>query len=868
MSGLVRDRFQIASTGTRLKKTETERADPLMTISSNFTSLDSAAIERWLALLPDLVFVHDLPLGRHVYTNARLEPMLGISKEAFLASGFGRDARIFHPDDLVSLRHWCDKLTDLGDHNTEQVDYRIRHAEGRWCRLHVRAVPALRDEDGRLRQVICSATDITEQSDHQRLMRQQTEILRLILDSMTEGVIVCDQDGKTLLVNRSAELMLKLEEPLTRLAQIRRAHASEARKNESFRLWHQHPLVRALNGETVADHELSLYDRRRDLSVTLSHSAAPLKDPEGKIIGAVDVFRDVTESHRALQELQRAEEHFRLLVEGTTDYAIFMLDKSGHIVSWNPGAERILGYRKPEVVGSHVSIFFTPEDREKNEPQRLLRQALLDGRTEEDNWRVRKDGQRFWCTGALGALHDHEGRVQGFVEIMRDNTERRLAEQNAFFLANHDPLTGLPNRARFMEHLHEALINADRDNTRVAVLLLDLDRFKAINDHLGHHAGDELLRLVAQRLQRCVRETDTVARLGGDEFVVILTRLKSLAAAELIAENILRELSHGYEIENQVVKSGASVGIAMYPQDAEETGDLLQKADLAMYRAKASGRHRFRVFAPSMLTEVQLRQTQEELLRQSVEQGDFELVYQPQIDLQTLGFVAVEALLRSRNQGLMVLSTRSLIALAEEIGVINDLGAWVVRAACIQMGRWRAAGLPELRMAVNVSAAQLLDPLFPGILRSALEDAALPPHMLEIELNENALVMAREGQSSMLDQLKSLGVSISIDDFGTGVSTLSFLKDFPVDVLKLDPALIRNLPRDHEDSAIVSAIIKLARDLNIKVVAEGVETVEQLSFLRGTACHRVQGYLFSEAVRPEKLEQLLQSRKKQGQVFH
>ena len=839
-----------------------------MTISSDFTPTDSPATERWIALLPELVFVHDLRLGRHVYSNSRPERLLGMSSESFLASGFGQDARIFHPDDLASLREWCDKLSELADHEIRQIDYRIRHAEGRWCRWRVKAAPAQRDPDGTLRQVICSAADITEHADHQQVMHQQTEILKLILDSMTEGVIVCDQDGKTLLVNRSAERMLKLSEPLTRLAQIRRAHASESRKNESFRFWHQHPLVRALNGETVADHELSLYDRRRDLSVTLSHSAAPLKDSDGKIIGAVDVFRDVTESHRALQELQRAEEHFRLLVEGTTDYAIFMLDKSGHIVSWNPGAERILGYRKTEAVGRHVSTFFTPEDREKGEPQRLLRQALLDGRTEEDSWRVRKDGQRFWCTGALGALHDHEGHVQGFVEIMRDNTERRLAEQNAFFLANHDPLTSLPNRARFMEHLHEALINADRDNARVAVLLLDLDRFKAVNDHLGHHAGDQLLRLVAQRLQRCVRETDTVARLGGDEFVVILTRLKSLAAAELIAENILRELSQGYEIDNQLVKSGASIGIAMYPQDGQETGDLLQKADLAMYRAKASGRHRFRAFAPSMLTEVQLRQSREELLRQSVEQGDFELVYQPQIDLQSLGFVAVEALLRSRNQGLMAMSTRSLIALAEEIGLINDLGAWVMRAACIQMGRWRAAGLPEFRMAVNVSAMQLLDPLFPGMLRSALEDAALPAQMLEIEVNENALVIAREGQSSILDQLKSLGVSISIDDFGTGVSTLSFLKDFPVDVLKLDPALIRNLPRDHEDSAIVSAIVKLAKDLNIKVVAEGVETVEQLSFLRGTACHRVQGYLFSEAVRPEKLEQLLQSRKTQGQVFH
>ena len=826
-------------------------------------------LERITAAIPDLIFIYDLAEGRNVYCNERVGSMLGMSTETFLQPGLHRDNRYFHPDDLASVQAWHQAMANIGDHEVRQHEYRVRHANGTWRWLRVRMASYQRDGDGRLTQLICSACDITEQMETENALKQQTEILRLILDSMTEGVIVCDASGKTLLVNRSAERMLKLSEPLTQLSQVRHAHADDsALSADGFRHWHQHPLMRALNGETVSDYELSLYDRRRGLSMMLNHASAPLKDTDGQVIGAVDVFRDVTESHRALKELQRAEEHFRLLVEGTTDYAIFMLDKEGHVVSWNPGAERILGYRKPEILGQHLSVFFTPEDQEKGEPHRKLKQTSLDGRSEEDSWRVRKDGQRFWCTGVMGALHDTEGRVQGFVEIMRDNTERRLAEQNAFYLANHDPLTGLPNRARFMERLHEALINADRDNTHVALLLLDLDRFKSVNDSLGHHAGDQLLRLVALRLGKCVRETDTVARLGGDEFVLILTRLKSLSAAELVAENILRELSHPYAIDGQNVKSATSLGIALYPQDGNESTELLQKADLAMYRAKAGGRNRFRVFAPSMLTEVQLRQTQEEHLRQSVEQGDFELVYQPQIDVHTLKLVGVEALLRCRNPGLMMLSPRSLINLAEEIGLVSELGAWVIRAACIQMIRWREAGMPEFKLAINISTSQLLASDFVEILQGMLKDTGVAPHWLEIEINESALVLARESHSDVLFRLKSLGVTISIDDFGTGVSTLSFLKEFPVDVLKLDPALIRNLPRDHEDSAIVSAIIKLARDLNIKVVAEGVETVEQLSFLRSTACHRVQGYLFSEAVRPEKLEQLLQSRKKQGQVFH
>lgn len=400
---------------------------------------------------------------------------------------------------------------------------------------------------------------------------------------------------------------------------------------------------------------------------------------------------------------------------------------------------------------------------------------------------------------------------------------------------------------------------------------------KIINDTLGHHAGDQLLKLVSQRLSACVRETDTVARLGGDEFVLILTRLKSLSSAELIAENIIRELAKPFSVDSYAVNSGASLGIAFYPQDGSDSGELLQKADLAMYRAKATGRGRYRVFAPSMLTEVQLRQQQEEQLRLSVEQNNFELVYQPQIDMRTLKMTGVEALLRSRNPLLMTLSPKQIIVLAEEMGLIGRLGSWVIDAACRQLASWRAMALPEssqvaelsgLSLAINIAPAQLLADNFVAELKQTLERYALPPAALEIEINETSLVSALRAESRVVEQLKSLGVSISIDDFGAGMSSLSFLKQFPVDILKLDPALIRNLPRDHEDAAIVSAIARLANDLQIRVVAEGVENTEQLGFLRSTSCQAVQGFLFSEAIRPEKFEQLLQNRKSGGHFVH
>ncbi len=823
--------------------------------------------ERIAATSPDIIFIYDCQDDRLVYCNHRVTEVLGWPVDAFIAPHVRLERHFIHPDDHAGFATWLGKA--LGAHGDEVYEnqHRILHADTSWRWMRVRVAPYLR-VDHQVRRLIGTATDITEQVMVQEALRRQTSILELILNSMHEGVIVCDGNGELLLVNHSAEAMLKLDEPLTSVAQVKAIHTHEQSLQAGLRAWHQHPLVRALKGETVADYELSLYDRRRGLAMTLSHASAPLKSASGAIIGAVDVFRDVTDSHRARHDLQRAEEHFRLLVEGTTDYAIFMLDVDGLVVSWNPGAERILGYRKEEIIGKDFATFFTVEDQVRGEPLRKLRQAVAEGRSEEDSWRLRKDGQRFWCTGVIGALHDDEGKVKGFVEIMRDHTERRLAEQNAFFLANHDPLTGLANRARFLERLHEALLNADRDTTQCALLLLDLDRFKAINDTLGHHAGDQLLKDVAARLLNCVRETDTVSRLGGDEFVVILTRLKSLQAAELIAENIIRELGRPFEVEGHTVNSGASIGIAMYPQDGAEAGDLLQKADLAMYRAKSSGRNRYRVFSPGMLTEVQLRQQQEEALRTSLAHGEFELAYQPQIDLHTLEVVGVEALLRCAHPVLQAMPTRKVIALAEDTGLIIALGEWVMQSALEQLACWRDASLPDFRLAMNVAPAHLMAPGFTDMLAALLLQYELSPRRIDIEINESALVMARERGSDVMDRLKAMGVSISIDDFGTGISTLSYLKDYPVDLLKLDPALIRNLPRDNEDKAIVSAIIKLARDLQIKVVAEGVETFDQLNYLRTTSCHFVQGFLFSEAVRPDKFEQVLLNRRQKGQIFH
>jgi diguanylate cyclase (GGDEF)-like protein/PAS domain S-box-containing protein len=699
-------------------------------------------------------------------------------------------------------------------------------------------------------------------------LQRQTGILQMILNSMSEGVIVCNAGSELILVNESAKQMLKMDESMGGIPELAGSYEWLLGDGHTPCDYEHRPLVRSLKGDYISDFEMVIRHPDKDVNLTVNCSSAPLKDEDGKIVGAVKVFRNVTASKNALQELRNAEQHFKLLVEGTTDYAIFMLDANGHIVSWNPGAQRILGYEETEVVGRHVSIFYTPEDIAKGEPQRKLNQTVKDGRAEEDNWRVRKDGQRFWSTGVLDALHDEHGRVRGFVEIMRDNTERRLAEENIYFLANHDPLTGLANRARFMERLHEALLNADRDDTQVAVLLLDLDRFKLINDTLGHHMGDLLLKKVAMRLSNCIRETDTVARLGGDEFVVILTRIKDVNSVESLAAKIVQEMSRPYQINRQAVRSGTSLGVAIYRRDGNDVGELLQKADLAMYRAKSSGRNRYKVFAPSMLAEMRIRSEQENSLRHALEYQEFELSYQPQIDLNTLRLSGAEALLRSRNRVLQAIPVSKMISLAEETGLIVPLSEWVLQTACRQVKKWQQMGLPEFKVAVNFSPAHMLAPNFINTVQRILDETGLDAKYLTIEVTEGLLVAASEANNKVMTALKELGVSISVDDFGTGYSALSYLKNFPVDVLKIDESLVRNLPVDQDDVAIVSAIIKLALDLNIKVVAEGVETVDQLAHLKTTDCNTAQGYLFSPAVRIDQFETLLHGRKWTTPIFH
>lgn len=536
--------------------------------------------------------------------------------------------------------------------------------------------------------------------------------------------------------------------------------------------------------------------------------------------------------------------------------AIIITDSENRIISVNAAFCEITGYSAQDVIGQTPEILNSGR-HDIGFYHAMWRDLVETGRWSGEVWNRRKNGEIFAELLTINAVKNYRGEISHYVSIFADITEHKQTEEHMRHLAHYDALTNLPNRTLFNDRLGQALINAQRDNGKAAVMFLDLDRFKNINDTLGHGIGDLLLQEVAVRLTGCVRQGDTVSRLGGDEFVVLLPELNDEKDARLVAQKLLNAAVFPMVLEGHELHISASIGISYYPMDGANAEALMKNADVAMYRAKEEGRNNFQFYHASMNARSFERLAMETSMRYALNRGEFDLYYQPRFSLPEGRIIGAEALIRWNHPDLGLVSPGLFIPLAEETGLILPIGEWVLKQVAAQGKAWQQAGFPPLSLAVNVSARQFRRVDFVGEVLQILRNSGFDPHHLELELTESTLMTHAEENIETLKKLNALGIRIAIDDFGTGYSSLSYLKRLPVDILKIDRSFVSEVPDSRDGVAIVEAIIAMAHSLGLHIIAEGVETAEQLEFLQMRKCNEIQGYYFSHPLPAEQFEQLL-----------
>lgn len=526
------------------------------------------------------------------------------------------------------------------------------------------------------------------------------------------------------------------------------------------------------------------------------------------------------------------------------------------VVYVNPAFERITGYSEAEAVGKNCR-FLQGDDRDQ--PGVLeLRQALEnreDARVVLKNYR--KDGTLFWNELFVAPVHAKDGSVTHFVGIQNDISVQKHVEENLLHMATHDTLTGLPNRTLLQDRITQAIGYAERMQREVAVLFLDIDRFKNINDSLGHATGDEMISILARRLRGAIRQSDTVARVGGDEFVIVLTDIIRESDITQVLPNLIAAINQPILVEGHELSVTASIGISTYPHDGRDVTSLLKNADTAMYQAKEAGRNAFRFYAHEMNANAVDRLRLENDLRNAIKGNELMLHYQPQVDVDSGRIVAAEALLRWNHPRHGLISPADFIPMAEETGLIVPIGEWVLRQVCSQLRSWDEAGLPSTVVAVNLSPRQFHQSNIVEMVATALQDFDLTPQRLELEITESSLMRNPEEAADLLEQLSQMGFSLSVDDFGTGYSSLGYLKRFPLNALKIDRSFVADIETNQNSGSIASAVIALAHSLGLKVVAEGVEKMAQMEYLRSLKCDFLQGYLYGRPMPADEFMALL-----------
>ncbi len=772
--------------------------------------------------------------GVYTYCSPNVDSILGYEPEELI----GKTPFDFMPPEEAKRVGDLFGTIAAGRKPFSLLAHQTRYKDGRLGVMECSGRPVF-DEHGRWAGYRGVDRDITDRKRAEEALRGSEARFRALVESAFEGIVI-SENGKILEANEPFARMFGYELP-----EVIGMSASDATTPESAEL-----IMKNIQSGFEKPYEIA--GVKKDGTIFNIEVVGKNCLYQGRD-ARVTAFRDITEIKRAEEALKESEAQFRTLAD-TVAAATFIFQET-KMCYVNPAAEAVTGYTQDELLAMDFWDIIHSDFQDLVKERGLARQQGGDVPARYEVKIVTKSGEERWVDFTAGAI-EFEGKP-AVLGTAFDITERRRAEETIKHLAYHDGLTDLPNRSLFEDRLAVALAQARRKKQMSAVMFLDLDRFKVVNDTVGHALGDRLLQGVAERLMGLVRDGDTVARVGGDEFTLLLPDVAGPEDTVEVAERILDALRQPWVLNGHEFRITTSIGIAMYPNDGEDVESLLRNADTAMYRAKDGGRDNYKLYTPTMNARIAERLALENSLRHGLERGEFVVYYQPQVDISSGRIVGMEALVRWQHPERGLISPAEFIPVAEETGLIVPLGAWVLRTACAQNTAWQEAGVPPMRMAVNLSARQFQLRDLIDTVAQVLEETGLDPQFLQLEITEGVAMQDVEFTVMMLRELREMGVQIAMDDFGTGHSSLSYLKRFPINILRIDQSFVRDLTVDPDDASIASTVIMMAHNLKLKVIAEGVETEDQLAFLRERKCDEMQGYLFSKPAPAEAFEAML-----------
>ncbi|KAA5837734.1 EAL domain-containing protein [Pseudomonas chlororaphis] len=809
--------------------------------------------------VPDHLYVQDVISQRMIFSNHHLGQTLDYNKTELHQMGEYFWEILLHPEDADLYHRLRQEQRHAGYLQLLQCHLRFRHRSGQWRCFDIREQALARDKYDQVTRIIGVAKDITDQIEASESLRDSERRYRMLAESISDVIFSTDSKMALNYVSPSVQSVLGYDvewifqngwqSTIANPQQLTGIYALMERVSKALDKPEQ--LARLRNQVQT---QLFLFDclRADGRKIPIELRLVLVWDEHGAFEGVLGVGRDISQQRRAEKDLRMAATVF----EHSTS-AILITDPAGYIVQANEAFSRVSGYAVSQVL-DQLPNMLTVDEQQEAHLRYVLKQLHQHSTWEGEVWLKRRNGEHYPAWVGITAVLDDEGDLASYVCFFTDISERKASEQRIHRLAYYDALTHLPNRTLFQDRLHTALQSAERQKSWVVLMFLDLDRFKPINDSLGHAAGDRMLKEMATRLLDCVDDDDTVARMGGDEFTLLLqprtSREIALNRAIHVAEQILASLVKPFVLEGREFFVTASIGIALSPQDGNELSQLMKNADTAMYHAKERGKNNFQFYQADMNASALERLELESDLRHALEQQEFILYYQPQFSGDGKRLTGAEALLRWRHPRRGLVPPGDFIPVLEELGLVVDVGDWVISEACRQLKAWHQAKVRVPKVSVNISARQFSDGQLGMRIATILKDTGLPPACLELELTESILMREVSEAMQILDGLKNLGLSIAVDDFGTGYSSLNYLKQFPIDVLKIDRTFVDGLPSGEQDAQIARAIIAMAHSLNLAVIAEGVETHEQLDFLREHGCDEVQGYLFGRPMPANSFE--------------